>query len=137
MKKFFISLLALMVVSISLYASSYDEAEDKAYGAALLLSAAGYTLKGMEGTTLSQSGYKTYSAYLYSGNQYAAIGAGENNIRDLDVQIYDRNWNLIASDNDSSNVSIVEFAPPRTGKYYIRTKMYSGHGFFFQMLGWK
>lgn len=137
MKKFFISLTALIFISTSLYSSSYQEAENRAYGSAVLLSAAGYNLKGSKGEYLSQNGYRTYSVYLYSGNQYVILGAGSDSVRDLDVQVYDRNWTLIASDNDSSKISIVKFYPPRTGSYHIRTKMYSGSGYFFQMVGWK
>ena len=137
MKKFLIGLLALVVVSIAVYASSYQEAKSRAYASAVLLSAGGYKLKGMKGEYLNQSEFKTYSVYLYSGNQYAILGAGDNSVRDLDVQIYNKDWTLIASDNSNSNVSIVKFYPPRTGRYLIRTQMYSGNGYFFQMVGWR
>ncbi len=137
MKKFFIRLIALMLVATTLYGSSYQEAKDRAYKSALYLTVKGFNLKGSKGEYLSENGYRTYSAYLYSGNQYAIIGAGSDSVRDLDVQVYDSNWNLVASDNDGSNVSVVKFYPPRTGSYHIRTKMYSGSGYFFQMIGWK
>ena len=137
MRKFFIGVIGLLVITGVLYATSYSQAKDKAYASAVLLSAAGYNLKGMKGQYLDSGEYKTYSSYLYSGNDYVIIGAGDNSVRDLDVQVYDRNWNLIISDTDSSDVSTVRFTPPHSGTYIIRTKMYSGHGYFFQMVGWK
>ncbi len=137
MKKFFTGILGIVVVSGILYAANRAEAKDNAYKAAVVLTVAGYNLKGMKGEYLSTNGYRTYTSYLYSSNKYVVVGAGDNSVRDLDVQIYDRNWNLIASDNDSSSVSVAEFYPPHSGTYYIRTKMYSGSGYFFQMVGWK
>ena len=137
MKKFFIKLIALILISTTLYGSPYQEAKNRLYASAIYLTSAGFNLKGANGEYLSENGYRTYSVYLYSGNEYAIIGAGSDNVRDLDVQVYDLNWNLIASDNDRANVSVVKFYPPRTGSYYIRTKMYSGSGYFFQMVGWR
>ena len=137
MKKFLISLIALVAVSSTLFASSYSEAKTRAYASSIYLSTKGFNLKGSRGQYLNQGEYKTYNSYLYSGNKYAILGAGSNSVRDLDVQVYDRNWNLIISDNSTSNVSVVTFYPPRTGRYYIRTKMYSGRGYFFQMIGWR
>ena len=137
MKKFLISLFALIIFTITVQASSYQEAKNRAYNTGSYLINAGYTLKWMNGKYLNQGGYKTYSVYLYSGNRYAVVGGGSNGVRDLDVQVYNRYWDLIAADRDSSSASVVEFYPSRTGTYYIRTKMYSGNGYFFQMLGWK
>ena len=137
MKKFFIGIVGLLVITSVVYATSYAQAKDRAYASAVILSAAGYNLKGMKGQYLDSGEYKTYTSYLYSGNEYVVLGAGDNTVRDLDVQIYDNNWNLITSDSDTSNVSTVQFYPPHTGTYIIRTKMYSGHGYFFQMVGWK
>jgi len=137
MKKFLIGLMILVNISSTLYGSSYSEAKARAYASAILFNNSGFYLKGSKGEYLNQGEYKTYNAYLYSGNQYVVLGAGSDSVRDLDVQIYDSNWNLITSDNDVSNVSIVQFYPPRTGRYYIRTRMYSGYGYFFQMVGWK
>ncbi len=137
MKKFFLSLLILAIAVLTLNATNINEARAKAYIAARIFQNAGYRIGGLKGEYLSQGGYRTYSRYLYSNIRYLFLGAGDSTVRDLDVQVYDRNWNLITSDNDTANVSAVEFYPPHTGTYYIRTKMYSGHGYFFQIVGWK
>ena len=137
MKKFFLTLLVLVIGLGTLYATSYSKAKNKAYASAVLLSAKGYNVKGLSGEYLNNGETKTYKAYLYSGNEYVIIGAGDDTVSDLDVQVYDRSWNLQVSDNDNESVSIVRFYPPHSGTYLIRTKMYSGHGYFFQMVGWK
>lgn len=137
MKKFFIGVIGLLVVTGAVYATSHSQAKSRAYDTARALTNLGYTFKGYKGQYLGAGQYKTYTSYLYSGNQYAIVGAGDNTVRDLDVQVYDRNWNLVSSDSGTSNVSVAKFYPPHSGTYIIRTKMYSGHGYFFQMVGWK
>ncbi len=137
MKKFFLSILFLVIGLGTLHADNYDDAKSNAYAAALSLRATGYNLKGYQGEYLGSGETVIYRVYMYSYNEYAVLGAGDSRVQDLDVEIYDGDGNLIASDKDSSDVSLVRFNPPYTGTYYVRTKMYSGHGYFFQMVGWK
>ena len=137
MKKFFLSILFLAIGFGTLHADNYDDARSNAYTAALYLTAAGYNIKGYKGEYLGTSETVTYKVYMYSGNQYVVLGAGDNRVGDLDVEVYDSNGNLVASDRDYSAVSVAKFTPAYSGTYYVRTRMYSGNGYFFQMVGWR
>jgi len=136
MKKFFIISLISLFLATNIYAD-FATAKTKAVIVAIKLQESGFTLKGGDGQYLGNKRHKTYSAYLYAGNTYAIIGVGDENVNDLDVRIYDRDWNLIANDSDSSAISAVKFYVGRSGTYYIKTKMYSGSGYFYQIVGWK
>ena len=136
MKKLFVGLLLLVLFNNILVADRYT-AQVNAIDAAIKLENLGYTVREIPGRYLRQGHYRTYKRYLYGGNCYAIVGVGDQNVRDLDVIIYDRNWNYVASDTDSSAVSVAKICPRRSGYYRIRTKMYRGHGYFYQVISWR
>ena len=137
MKKL-LSILIIAGLSVSsLMAGSLSEAKLNAIAAMVAEKAKGYNVKEAPGTYLRQGHYRTYSRYLYRGNCYVFIGAVDNTVRDLDAILYDRLFNVIASDTSSKKNPIIQFCPRRSALYRIRTKMYRGHGYFFQVIGWK
>jgi len=137
MKKIVIGFMVVMITILNLYAGNVNEARAKAYIYSRLMQRAGYTVGAVKGEYLSNGNSITYSRYLYSGNNYVVIGAGDETVSDLDVMVYDSNWHEVASDNDTSNATAVKFYATHSGTYHFVTKMYSGHGYFFQLLGWK
>ena len=137
MKKIVISFMVFMITILNLNAGNVNEARAKAYVLSRLMQRSGYTIGAVKGEYLSNGSSITYSRYLYSGNNYVVIGAGDRTVRDLDVMVYDSNWNEIAADNDVSNATAVKFYATSSGTYHFVTKMYSGYGHFFQLLGWR
>jgi len=136
MKKILAGLLIIGLSYSMLYADR-STAAAKAIIVGAALEQDGYTVKDIPGRYLEQGHYRTYNRYLYSGNCYAIVGVGDENVNDLDVIVWDRNWNYVVQDSDSSNVSAVTVCPNRSGTYHIRTKMYSGSGYFYQVIAWK
>lgn len=59
------------------------------------------------------------------GVKYAVVGGGDNGTKDLDIYILDENGNEVAKDALADNFPIVEFTPPRNGRYTIRVLMYA------------
>ena len=137
MKKIILFLASMfLLASTSLYADM-DEAKYKAIKVASALKSKGYILKDAKGGYLSNKGYKTYSITLYRGNTYVFVGVGDHRVKDLDVKVYDENWNLVAKDVDTSAVSVVYISPKWTGTFHIKTKIYRGHGNWIQLSAWK
>ena len=136
MKKLLAGLLLFGILNNFLIADRYT-AQANAVAAALTLESKGYTVREIPGRYLKHGHYRTYKRYLYAGNCYAIVGVGDQNVRDLDVIVYDRYWNYVTSDTDASPISVVEICPRHSGYFRIRTKMYGGHGYFYQVIAWR
>jgi hypothetical protein len=79
--------------------------------------------------------YNQVDRTFYRGNTYALVAGGDSRVRDVDIKVYDENWRLIASDEDSSAIAVVQFTPRWTGPFHVRTIYYRGEivgsvGFF-------
>jgi len=136
MRKFFIVFLILIVTSIE--AKDIIEAKINAYRAIKIIKSSGYHYVSSNGKYLKKGKYGTYKAFLYRGNSYFILGTGEKSVKDLDVQVYDKQWNIVAEDYRSEGaLYTVKFKVKKTGIYYIRTNMYAGEGYYFQTIGWK
>lgn len=61
----------------------------------------------------------TYHCTFYGGTfcEATAIGDGDT---DLDVYVYDENWNLITKDDDYSDRCYVSWNPRWTGRFHIK-----------------
>ncbi|MDM7860452.1 hypothetical protein QTP81_07575 [Alteromonas sp. ASW11-36] len=81
------------------------------------------------GERLSQGQKYTYSTTLYEGNKYYIFAAGDYSVDDLDIILYDEDWNEIDKDTQTDALPIVEVTPRWTGTFYVRVKMYSGYGY--------
>ena len=72
---------------------------------------------------------------FFSDNEYLLVAAGDARVSDVDIKVYDDNWNLIAADTDSSSVAVARFQPGWDDTFHIRVIYYSGQpvatvGFF-------
>ena len=70
-----------------------------------------------------QSDYVTYT--LYSGNTYILVAGGCESARDVDLLVYDENWNFITRDNDVDKRAAVLIRPRWTGTFHVKVTMYS------------
>ena len=135
MKNIFIFLILFTLSSNSV---SLKEAKRQADRSMRNLKSAGYTYMSSKGKFLNNGEYGTFKVFLYKGNTYAIIGTGDKSVKDIDVQVYDKNWNIVAEDYKSSGpLYAVQIKPKGTGVYYVRTSMYKGRGYYFQTIGWK
>jgi hypothetical protein len=78
---------------------------------------------------LSEGGSYTINTTLYKGYDYVIIGAGDSSVKDLDLEIYDENWNLINRDTERDALPVVKSSPRWNGRFHIRVKMYEGSGY--------
>ena len=77
---------------------------------------------------VSPGRYYQVDRTFYRGNTYVLAATGDSRVSDVDIKVYDENWNVIDSDEDSSNVALVSFTPSWTGVFHVRTINYSGQG---------
>ena len=61
---------------------------------------------------------KTHSFTLRAGRLYTIIIDGDDDT-DLDLYLYDENWQLIGSDRRSSDYGRVQVRPRWTGTFYV------------------
>ena len=71
----------------------------------------------------------TRTTKLYKGYTYAVVGAGDANVSDLDIIIYDENGRQVDKDTQSDALPIVKVSPRWTGNFRIKVKMYDGRGY--------
>ena len=138
MRKIFILISTIALVSVNLTALGLQEAKKKSKKIKRQMTRAGYTFMGTKGAKLRKSKDKTFQLFLYKGNSYALLGYGDKSVKDLDVQVYNSRWEIVEEDYSSSGAMYaLRFKVKETGVYYVTTYMYKGSGFFFQSVGWK
>ncbi|WP_282775567.1 hypothetical protein [Phaeodactylibacter xiamenensis] len=95
-------------------------------GAVIALSSYGFDYRDSYDLGVLDRGQSyTMARTLYRGNEYALLAGGCEYTRDIDVYVYDRNWNLISYDSDYDQVALANFDASYSGTYYVRVKMYS------------
>jgi hypothetical protein len=70
--------------------------------------------------------YHQVDRTFYRNVDYALVTGGDSRVNDVDLRVYDENWNLIGEDTDSSSVAIVRFTPKWTGLFHVRVTYYAG-----------
>lgn len=78
---------------------------------------------------LKQGKAKIISTTLYRGYDYAIFAAGDHGTKDIDLVIYDENYNRVDRDTKSDNVPLLTNSPKWTGRFYIKASMASGSGY--------
>jgi len=66
-----------------------------------------------------------YSIKLNAGKTYRFLAAGDNDARDVDLDILDSNNNVVAKDDDTAAEAAVQFTPGVTGIYRVRLRLYA------------
>jgi hypothetical protein len=74
--------------------------------------------------TLEPGGEIDQSFGLTKGQGYAFVAVGDDNAKDVDLQLVDRNGEVVAEDNDEDKSAVVTFSPPQKARYYARVIMF-------------
>jgi hypothetical protein len=74
---------------------------------------------------LTHDDYDNITINLRAGTSYAIIGVCDRDCQDLDIVLYDRAGNVIASDLQNDDTPLVRINPNRSGTYRIRVNMAS------------
>eukprot|EP00049_Salpingoeca_infusionum_P012612 m.231780 g.231780 ORF g.231780 m.231780 type:complete len:741 (+) comp15226_c0_seq1:187-2409(+) len=78
--------------------------------------------------SLTQCGDDDFYAYIPSCEDQTITVTFDSADMDLDLYVYDRNWNLVAKSNGFTGTESVAFSVSNNNKIYIYVKAYSGVG---------
>ena len=106
-------------------ATEYDAIANAARIAALVEGTGDWTVRGFGTGFLREGTSTTLETTLYSGVTYKIIAGGCDDAADVDVRVYDEDWNLVDQDNDSSQVAVADVTPRWTGTFHIKVIMHS------------
>ncbi len=68
-----------------------------------------------------------YQTVLIEGYNYLFTASGDRSVKDLEIILYDEDWNEIGK--DTKNTPSKEFAPKWTGTFYVKMTMAKGYGY--------
>jgi hypothetical protein len=66
-----------------------------------------------------------YSIVLEKGTAYRFLAAGDDDARDVDVQVVDGNGKVVASDTKNDPDAVVDFTPPASQQFQVRVRLYA------------
>ncbi len=65
-----------------------------------------------------------YTIELKAGTKYRFLAAGDNDAKDVDLEVLDANNKVVAQDVATDPTATVDFTPGKTGQYHIRIRLY-------------
>lgn len=65
-----------------------------------------------------------YTVQLMEGRTYIFLAAGDNDTKDLDLEIQDSSGKSVAADTDTAAQATVTFTPSVSGRYTVRMRLY-------------
>ena len=60
---------------------------------------------------------------FYKGNTYILVAGASNNTKDIDILVYDQNWENVARDKDNGNRAVIQYTPRGTGPHKIKINL--------------
>jgi hypothetical protein len=83
----------------------------------------GFTQTAYLGAFLHPGNFSYMTTVLNAGQSYGFIGAGDNDVRDLDIIIEDESGKVVAEDVKDDATPVVQFTPRKTQRYKIKLKL--------------
>ncbi|MDX2256990.1 MAG: hypothetical protein NW214_15865 [Pseudanabaenaceae cyanobacterium bins.39] len=74
---------------------------------------------------LGNRGKDDVTLNLRRGTSYAIVGVCDNDCRDIDLELYDDNGNLVASDTQNDDTPVIRITPRWNAEFTIRVVMAS------------
>lgn len=78
----------------------------------------GWLIKGNDWVPL-------FTLHMEEGRDYRCLAAGDNDARDVDLQVVDPNGQVVAEDTGGDPEAVVTYRPKATGKHLIRLRLYA------------
>lgn len=79
----------------------------------------GWAIRTMTSTTLQAGATQNYLVTFYPGKEYQIQTCGSNEIKDLDVLIYDLNGKVVKRDDTVSREPMLTFSTDKIATYYV------------------
>lgn len=123
MKKFLILALAGIMLAPAAEATT-AQAKAKAYKIAQALKKQNISFRdNYWHGLLKYKGSTTIKTTLKAGTQYVLVGGGCNDAYNVDIIVYDENWNEVGRDTKNDTVPIVRVKPKWSGTFHIKVQM--------------
>jgi hypothetical protein len=65
-----------------------------------------------------------YSVNLKAGTTYRFLAAGDNDAKDVDLDVQDSNGTTVVKDDKTDPTAVVTYTPKKDGKYLVRVRLY-------------
>jgi hypothetical protein len=102
----------------------YLEMRDRFLRAAVMLTQAGFTLSHEPFVqTFGNQRYRDFTLQLQGGSQYAVFAVGDDDARDIDLEVYDDRGRLIAQDEGMESHALVGVEARYTAVHTVRVIM--------------
>lgn len=136
------SIIAILSTAALLHStaavSSDAESLEELRGWQSIVESRGYTCRDkVQGRYLAEGKSYTVNTTLYEENSYVLIAGGNTHTRDLDIELYDENRNLLSKDEKTDKIPMVGVSPKWDGEFHAKVTMYEGKGYSNLMVCWK
>jgi hypothetical protein len=74
---------------------------------------------------LEQGSSQTLYATLHANQEFCIVGVGDDDVHDLDLELFDERGRLVNEDRARDGDAVVSVKPVRTGEYRIRVTLSS------------
>ena len=126
MKKQFLAVCCILMLSTASYAQSYAETVwtqiQTFYDS---MSDDNYTVKNYIVGTIEEDDDTSWTMYFSSSYEYVLGGFCDEDCDDLDLYLYDEDGNTIDSDTEEDDYPVITFSPKESGRYKVEVSMYS------------
>ena len=124
-RKIYASIIAVFLVATVVYAGKEDTAENLVAGI-LALQARGWNVNIKESYVIemNRGDEVTVKTSCYGNVSYCILAVGGNDAVDVDIEIYDENFNQIDKDSSTNRLAVAQFRPRWTGTFYFKIKLY-------------
>lgn len=125
MKRLLIPAMALASILIAPTADATTaQAKARAYRIASALKKQGINFRNNYWHGLLRyKGSTTIKTTLKANTQYVLVGGGCSDAYDVDIAVYDENWNLVGRDTKVDAVPVVKVRPKWSGTFYIKVTL--------------
>lgn len=65
-----------------------------------------------------------FTVQLTEGKSYRFLAAGDNDAKDVDLEVIDEKGKIVASDTATNAEAIVDYNPTVSGRYLVRIRLY-------------
>jgi hypothetical protein len=65
-----------------------------------------------------------FTVSLQAGKKYRFLAAGDNDAKDVDLQVLDGNGKVVAVDDAADPEAVVDYTPAATQKYLVRVRLF-------------
>jgi hypothetical protein len=113
-----IALLPLLFLATAVQANK-TEAEECIYAKVSDQYSNSWQLRTRSSLELNYGGTRHYQATLLKGQSYQVLTCADDNVRDLDILLYNSKGEIILRDSLDNREPTLEFIPAATGTYFV------------------